>query len=82
MEFEVTSRYVPSRLSLWCPVCGAKEGQGCTVVKGNRFDSHNAYAMGTVRPSHPAPENPQHIIPRAQGHKPRWSAQNKARWVN
>jgi hypothetical protein len=45
-----SSHYVPNRLSLWCPVCGAAEGKGCIPVKhaGHRMDSHNAYALGTV----------------------------------
>jgi hypothetical protein len=49
MEYD-SSRYVPSRLSLWCPICGAIEGKGCTVVEGLRFSGHNAYALGQVRP--------------------------------
>ena len=45
VEYEVQTHLVNSRLALWCPVCGAKEGQACTHVKGNRFDAHNEHAV-------------------------------------
>ena len=49
MDFETnSSHYVSGRLSLWCPVCGAAEGKGCTPVKGLRFAGHDAYATGNV----------------------------------
>jgi len=41
-----SSHYVMSRTALWCPICGAKENQGCTPVKGLRFAGHNIYALG------------------------------------
>jgi hypothetical protein len=48
-DFETNSSHlVPSRTTLWCPVCGAEEGKGCKPVKGLRFASHDAYATGTV----------------------------------
>jgi hypothetical protein len=46
--YEESTRYVSSRLSLWCPICGAKEGQSCKPVNGLRFASHDAYALGQV----------------------------------
>ena len=50
-DFETnSSHFCTSRTSLWCPVCGAKEGQGCTAVHGLRFTGHDAYAMGAYRP--------------------------------
>jgi hypothetical protein len=45
------SHYVPSRTSLWCPVCGAKENHGCTphnATETLRYGSHNNYANGQV----------------------------------
>jgi hypothetical protein len=48
MEIEVQTYLCTSRLSLWCPVCGAREGQGCTPVKGLRFESHNTHAISFV----------------------------------
>ena len=42
------SHYVMSRTALWCPICGAKENQGCTTVKGLRFQGHNLSATGQV----------------------------------
>lgn len=48
MEIEVQTHLCTSRLSLWCPVCGAREGQGCTPVKGLRFESHNTHAISFV----------------------------------
>jgi hypothetical protein len=49
-DFETNSSHlVSSRLSLWCPVCGAREGQPCKEhKKGLRFDAHNAIVTGTV----------------------------------
>ena len=48
-DFETnSSHYVPNRLSLWCPVCGASEGKGCKAVGGLRFESHDAIVFGTV----------------------------------
>lgn len=43
-----SSHYCTSRISLWCPVCGAKENQGCNAVGGLRYASHDAYATGQV----------------------------------
>jgi|GEM_PF-3698730 hypothetical protein len=53
MEREETnsSHYAASRISMWCPVCGAREGQGCTYVEGLRFHGHNNYALGVPRPT-------------------------------
>jgi hypothetical protein len=53
MEREETnnSHYAPNRMALWCPVCGAREGQGCTYVEGLRFHGHNNYALGVPRPT-------------------------------
>ena len=49
MEYEgVSSRYVPSRISLWCPVCGVGQSQGCKPVGGLRFSSHDAFATGQI----------------------------------
>jgi hypothetical protein len=48
MEREDSSRYVNSRISLWCSVCGAQEGHGCKPVGGLRFKSHDENALGTV----------------------------------
>jgi hypothetical protein len=46
MDYETnSSHYASSRTALWCPICGAKEGQGCTEVKGLRFSSHNSFAV-------------------------------------
>ncbi len=46
-DFEVnTSHLCQSRTALWCAVCGAAAGQGCTYVKGLRFQGHNIYALG------------------------------------
>jgi hypothetical protein len=47
-KFDESMRYVPSRVTLWCPVCGAQANQGCKPVGGNRFSSHDAYATGSV----------------------------------
>jgi len=48
-DYEVSAtRYVSGRLALWCPVCGARENKACTPVNGIQFDSHNAYAAGTI----------------------------------
>ena len=52
MDYETnSSHYASSRTALWCPVCGAKEGQGCTYVAGLRFHGHNNYALGVPRPT-------------------------------
>lgn len=52
MDYETnSSHYATSRTALWCPVCGAKEGQGCTPHNATitlRYDAHNAVATGTV----------------------------------
>lgn len=78
MEFE-TNHYVPSRLSLWCPVCGAAESKGCVPVNGEdklRFTSHNAYATGTVRrPPAPVEDVASPEPQRLPANKPRWAAQ-------
>ncbi len=45
------SHYVSSRTSIWCPVCGAPEGNGCrphTATQTLRFRSHDETASGTV----------------------------------
>jgi hypothetical protein len=81
MDFEVnSSHYVSSRLSLWCPVCGAKENQPCKTHQGNRFDSHNAYALGTV--PRPVIQLVDASVPTARkdaGNRPKWTPQ---KWVN
>lgn len=43
-----SSHYVPSRLTLWCSVCGAEAGKGCTPIGGLRFRSHDETATGTI----------------------------------
>lgn len=48
-----SSHYVPYRTSLWCPICGASEGKGCTEVKGLRFAGHNASVLGSFRAASP-----------------------------
>lgn len=49
MDYETnSSHYASSRTALWCPICGAKEGQGCTAIKGDRFSAHNNAATGNV----------------------------------
>ena len=51
IERDESTRYVPSRLSLWCPICGARENQACKEVKGLfmlRYAAHNMYALGQV----------------------------------
>jgi hypothetical protein len=55
-DFETNSSHlVTSRTALWCPVCGAKENQGCHEVKGLRFSGHNLYAVGqTFQPITPS----------------------------
>jgi hypothetical protein len=81
MEYE-SSHYVPSRLSIWCPICGASAGQGCKEVKGEfmlRYASHNAYALGQV--ARPAPQQePTNYVPaqRTPTNRPRWTPN---RWV-
>ena len=59
MEREETnsSHFCTSRTSLWCPVCGAREGQGCTYVKGLRFAAHNVNTIG------PSPQEQRETIP-------------------
>lgn len=73
-EREEVSRFVTSRLSLWCSVCGAREGQGCKPVGFPRFFSHDAYALGmTPRPQAPTE---QIALPRDSGNRPRWATSN------
>ena len=49
MDYETnSSHYATSRTALWCPVCGAREGQGCTYIEGLRFHGHNNYTGGTA----------------------------------
>ena len=48
MERDDSSRYVQSRTSLWCSVCGAEEHRGCKPVGSLRFKSHDENALGTV----------------------------------
>jgi hypothetical protein len=49
-DFETNSSHLcTSRTALWCPICGAAAGQGCSPVKGLRFAGHNLYALGQVR---------------------------------
>jgi hypothetical protein len=78
MDREENSHYVPSRISLWCPVCGASAGQGCTVVKGEfmlRYASHNQYALGPVPRPQIQLEPLLATTPRGPGNKPRWTPQ-------
>jgi hypothetical protein len=52
MAWDEYTHFVPTRTSLWCPVCGADENKGCTEVKGLRFSGHNSFALGqVVRPN-------------------------------
>ena len=86
-DFETnSSHYCSSRTALWCPICGAKENQGCKPVDGVRFESHNNYALGTV----PRPvittepwESPTKWgngpAPKGKGDRPKWTPKN---WVN
>lgn len=72
MEYE-SSKYVPSRISLWCPVCGAREGQGCHPINHVRFTAHDNHARG-IFPK-PAPEafvasSANRNVPT---NKPRWT---------
>ena len=81
MDFESTSRYVPSRLSLWCPVCGAKEGQPCKAVKEDltlRMSSHNNYALGTVPRSVTKSDALPYQQTKIPENRPRWT---QSRWV-
>ena len=50
MAYDEYSHYAMSRTSLWCPICGAAEGKGCTDVEGLRFQGHNGFALGAPRP--------------------------------
>jgi hypothetical protein len=76
MEYENSSHYANSRTALWCPVCGAAEGRGCTEVKGLRFSSHNSFAVSThvLTPSYWEPAPVRKDAPR-----PKWTPN---RWVN
>ncbi len=81
MDFENTLRYVPNRTSLWCPMCGAKENQGCTEVKGLfslRFASHNAIATGTVNRSVTIPAAWEAPVPKGPANRPKWTPE---RWT-
>ena len=78
MAYDEFTHYAPNRTSLWCPVCGAAEGRGCTEVKGLRFSGHNAFALGqVVRPIQPTPhyyDAPIPYFPPARKDKPRVSS--------
>jgi hypothetical protein len=77
-DFETnSSHFCTSRTSLWCPVCGAKEGQGCTYVKGLRFSAHNANVIGPV----PREQDEPVSFParRMQDYRPK---RTPNRWVN
>lgn len=51
MDYESNSSHLcTNRTSLWCPICGAAEGRGCTQVAGLRFSGHNGFALGAPRP--------------------------------
>jgi hypothetical protein len=47
-KFDESTRYVPTRTTLWCPVCHAQANLSCKPVGGLRFSSHDAYATGRV----------------------------------
>ena len=47
-KFDESTRYVPTRTTLWCPICGAQANQNCKPVGKLRFSSHDAYALGVV----------------------------------
>ena len=85
MAYDEYSHYAMSRTSLWCPVCGAAEGRGCTEVKGLRFSGHNAFALGQV--VRPAPtvsnfwETPAFLDRPARKDKTRVSSGLRG-WVN
>ena len=73
-----SSHYCTSRTALWCSVCGAKENQGCTPVKGLRFTGHNLYALGqmsrpVLTPTYWEPTPARKDIP---------DAQRRRLWVN
>ena len=51
MAYDEYSHFVQSRTALWCPICGAAENKGCTEVKGLRFQGHNGFALGAIRPA-------------------------------
>ena len=77
MAYDEFTHYAMSRTSLWCPVCGAAEGKGCTEVKGLRFTGHNAFATGNIpRPVVPmecvsAPNMRKDVPPRKFAYTPR-----------
>lgn len=72
MDYESSSsRYVSSRLSLWCPICGARENQGCKVKPGILFDSHNAIVLGTV---------PRPVIGVEVDYTPRLAPKDRPKW--
>lgn len=38
------SKYVPNRLTLWCPICGADAGGECKTAHGGlRFHGHDQH---------------------------------------
>jgi hypothetical protein len=78
-NFESNSSHLcTSRTALWCPICGAAAGQGCTFVKGLRFTGHNIYALGQqvrqpLTPTYWEPTPARKDIP---------DAQRRRLWVN
>lgn len=79
MEREETnsSHLCTSRTALWCPICGAAEGKGCTPVKGLRFAGHNLSATGYLRPEIPAAWEP--TVARKDAPRAKWAVKG---WVN
>lgn len=71
-----SSHYAPSRIALWCPICGAAEGKGCTEVKGLRFQGHNLCAVGVSKstvqiPTAWEPLPARKDAPRPKGYTPK-----------
>lgn len=53
------SHYVTNRLAIWCPCCGASEGEACnSIVGGPRHKGHDSYVGRTPTPVVAMPHNP------------------------
>ena len=82
MEREEVTHFVHSRLSLWCPVCGAGQNQGCKPVGGLRFRSHDEIATGTVPRPAPEPYTPTWEAKPARKDAPRPKGWTPGGWTN